>query len=113
MPTAMSEPQRLTDLEHLILLSVLRLGEGALGSDMQEDLEENAHRSVTIGSIHVTMARLEDRGLVNSEMTEPRAVRGGKARRAYSVTPEGRRALEWSRRLLEDMWDGVPAREGA
>lgn len=109
----MSEPQRLTDLEQLLLLSVLRLGDEALGADMQAELEERAHRSVSIGSIHVTMARLEERGLVSSEKTPPRAVRGGKARRVYSVTPEGRRALEWSRRLLDDMWEGLAAGGGA
>jgi PadR family transcriptional regulator PadR len=104
-----SEVPHLTDLEQLMLLSVLRLGERAYGSAIQVDLEDAAQRSVSLGSIHMTLARLEERGLARSEKGEPLAFRGGKARRIYSVTAEGRRALERSRAALGRMWAGVPA----
>jgi DNA-binding PadR family transcriptional regulator len=103
----------LTDLEQLMLLAVLRLGDDAYGSAIQTDLEDVAHRSVSLGSIHVTLARLEERGLARSEMGEPLAVRGGKARRIYAVTSEGRAALEAAREALGRMWAGVPSRRKA
>jgi DNA-binding PadR family transcriptional regulator len=102
------ELPHLTDLEQLLLLAVLRLGEAAYGSAIQADLEEVAERSVSLGGIHMTLARLEERGLARSEKGEPIAVRGGKARRIYTVTAEGRRALERSRATLGRMWAGVP-----
>jgi len=105
----MPDHSRLTDLEQLLLLSALRLGEDAYGAAIQADLEATAGRSVSLGSIHVTLGRLEERGLSGSRMGEPQAVRGGKARRIYSVTAEGRAALEWSREMLGRMWRGVPA----
>jgi DNA-binding PadR family transcriptional regulator len=104
----MPEVPHLTDLEQLMLLSVLRLGPNAYGSTIQSDLEDAAQRSVSLGSIHMTLARLEERGLARSEKGEPLAVRGGKARRIYSVTAEGRRALEHARAALGRMWAGVP-----
>lgn len=106
----MTDHVRLTDLEQVLLLAVLRLGTGAIGTSIQEEVDEHARRHVTIGSIHVTLSRLEEQGLVHSEMTEPRSVRGGKARRAYTVTREGRAALEWNRQIIESMWKGLPAK---
>jgi len=102
----------LTDLEQLLLLAVLRMGVDAWGAALQEDLEMSAERRVSLGSIHVTLGRLEERGLVTSEKGEPTGERGGKARRIYAVTEDGRVALARGRRLLERMWDGVPAERG-
>lgn len=109
----MPEHVRLTDLEQLLLLAVLGLGQEAFGSDIQAKLEDRADRRVSLGSIHVTLARLEEQGLVTSGKTEPRSVRGGKARKVYAVTPDGRAALERVRRVMERMWKGVPAPGGA
>lgn len=109
----MPQYPHLTDLEQLLLLAVLRLGADAYGAAIQADLEEHAEREVSLGSIHVTLGRLEERGLARSEKGEPRGRRGGKARRIYAVTPEGRGALERGREVLDRMWDGVPAQREA
>lgn len=105
----MPDHPHLTDLEHLLLLAVLRLGPEAYGAGIQRELEEHAARRVSLGSVHMTMGRLEERGLAESAKGEPQKVRGGKARRIYRVTPEGRAVLEWTRELLESMWEGVPS----
>lgn len=104
----MAEHPHLTDLEQLLLLAVLRLGDGAYGAAIQADLEDHAARSVSLGSIHVTLGRLEERGLARSEKGEPVGRRGGKARRIYEVTAEGRAALEWARQMMDRLWQGVP-----
>jgi PadR family transcriptional regulator PadR len=98
----------LTDLEQLLLLATLRQPDQAYGASLQEDVEQNASRRVSLGSIHLTMARLEDRGLAESRLGEPTGGRGGKARRLYTVTEEGKRELARARRILERMWAGVP-----
>jgi PadR family transcriptional regulator len=99
----------LTDLEQLLLLAVLRLGDAAWGAAIQADLERGAERRVSLGSIHVTLGRLEEQGLVTSAKGEPTGERGGKARRIYAVTDAGKIALDRLRRILDRMWDGVPA----
>ncbi|MEQ9397690.1 MAG: PadR family transcriptional regulator [Longimicrobiales bacterium] len=108
----MPDHPHLTDLEQLLMLSVLRLPDGAHGAAIQADLEEHAARGVSLGSIHMTLGRLEERGLVRSRKGAPQGVRGGKARRLYTVKPEGRAVLEWAREVLEQMWDGVPSEGG-
>jgi PadR family transcriptional regulator, regulatory protein PadR len=103
----------LTDLEQLLLLAVLRTGDEAYGAAIQTDIEQTAARHVSLGSIHVTLSRLEERGLARSHKGASQGVRGGKARRIYDVTPEGRAVLEWNRQTMGRMWDGVPSEEGA
>lgn len=98
----------LTDLEQLLLLATLRQDDEAYGAALQRDVEEVADRRVSLGSIHVTMSRLEQQGFVHSELGEPTGGRGGKARRIYTVTDEGIEALNRAREVLEQMWSGVP-----
>ena len=99
--------RQLGDLEELVLLAVLRLGDGAWGARIQQELEDRAGRSVSIGTVYVTLMRLEEKGLARSWMGEPTGERGGKARRHFEVRPEGVQALEASRAVRERMWQGL------
>ena len=99
--------QQLGDLEELVLLAVRRLGEGAWGARVREELRRHAGRSVSIGTIYVTLMRLEEKGLARSWMGEPTGERGGKARRHFAVRPAGVRALEATRSIRERMWAPV------
>lgn len=102
----------LTDLEQLLLLATLRQPAEAWGAALQKDIEDVAGRRVSLGSIHVTMSRLEEQGLVRSELGEPTGGRGGKARRLYAVTEEGLLELNRTRRIFERMWADVPQEAG-
>lgn len=107
------EIQRLTDLEQLLLLSVVQAGADAHAGAIRDVLADRCERDASLGSIYVTMTRLEERGMVESVMGEPTAQRGGKAKRLYQVTQEGLLALHHSRLVLDRMWEGVPAPGGA
>jgi len=102
------EVQRLTDLEQLLLLSVVQAGDDAHATVIREILAERGERAASLGAIYVTMTRLEERGMVASSMGEPTAQRGGKAKRLYRVTADGLRALHYSRQIFERMWAGLP-----
>ena len=99
---------QLGDLEELVLLAVLRLGDDAYGARIREELDEHAGRTVSISTVYVTLMRLEEKGLSRSWMGEPTGERGGKAKRHFAVRPEGVAALEATRAVRERMWDGVP-----
>ena len=104
--------EHLTDLEQMLLLAVVRLKGDAWGAAIQEELEARAERRVSLGSIHVTLGRLEERGLVVSKKGDPTGERGGKARRLYAVTETGRVALDRGRRIMERLWEGVSPEPG-
>ena len=100
----------LGEFEHLLLLAVVRLGEGAYGVTMRREIEDRTGRLVTLGAIYPTMDRLEKKGLVSSRMSEPTNERGGRSRRYFRIEPAGLEALTVSRQVFEAMWDGVETR---
>lgn len=99
------------ELEVLVLLAVLRLGDGAYGVAIRRELARRTGRSPSRGTVYATLRRLEAKGLLESRMGEPTPERGGRAKRFLSVSPEGLEALRGSLSDLDRMRDGlaVPA----
>jgi PadR family transcriptional regulator PadR len=95
------------ELEQLTMLAVVRLGDGAWGAEIQRELSERAGRDVALGTIYVTLSRLESKGLVRSWMGDSTPERGGKARRHYEIEPAGLDALHEAREAFARMWDGL------
>ncbi|MDA0329230.1 MAG: PadR family transcriptional regulator [Gemmatimonadetes bacterium] len=105
----MGKGSHLGDLEELILLTVLRLGEDAHGGRVRDELKELAGRSVSVSTVYVTLMRLEEKGYARSWKGEPTSERGGKAKRHYEVSPEGAEVLEAVRRVRDRIWQGIEA----
>ena len=99
--------EHLGELEQMMLLAILRLGEGAYGRTVRGELEETAGRTVSAGAAYVTLDRLESKGHVESWTGEPESGRGGRPKRFYRVTAEGKQALASARRALDRLWSGV------
>lgn len=97
----------LGEFEHLILLSILRLGENAYGAAIIEEVEARTGRSVNQAAAYLTLRRLEEKGWVSSAMGAPSAERGGRAKRFFHLLPEGQARLKDSRAELLSMWDGL------
>jgi DNA-binding PadR family transcriptional regulator len=97
----------LGEFEHLVLLAVIRLGDDAYGVPIREEIEERAERPVTFGAVYATLRRLEAKGLIESRMSEPAAVPGGRARKLVDVTAEGLEAVRRSQARLGRMAAGL------
>jgi DNA-binding PadR family transcriptional regulator len=103
----MGKGDYLGEFEQLVLLALVRLGKEGYGMTVRRELEATSGRSVSIGSVYSTLDRLETKEFLSSEHGDPEPVRGGRARRTFTVKPEGLVALARSRELLSKMWDGV------
>lgn len=103
----MSVQPSLGDLEQLVMLAVLRLGDDAYGAALQRELSDRAGRDVALGTIYVSLSRLEDKGFVRSWLGDSTPERGGKARRHYAVEPAGQVALRQARTAQNRMWEGL------
>jgi PadR family transcriptional regulator PadR len=79
----------LGELELVVLLALMRAGEGAYGAAIREEIASTTGRDVTPGAIYPTLDRLEERGLVRSYMGEPTAERGGRAKRHFVLLKPG------------------------
>jgi DNA-binding PadR family transcriptional regulator len=97
----------LGEFEHVVLLAMARVGEGAYAVAVHDEILQTTGKSVSIPAVYVTLSRLEKKGLVTSEMGEPSPTRGGRAKRFFRLSGKGREALEESRELLDQLWDGL------
>ncbi len=102
----MGTAKHLGEFEHLLLLAILRQGNGISGSDVGEELARKTGREPARGTMYVTLDRLERKGYLASRMGEPTAERGGKSKRLYALTPDGLAALKRSGQALQAMWQG-------
>lgn len=96
----------------MILLTVIHLGEEAYGVPISREMEKQRRRGVSVGSVYAALERLEQKGLVKSEIGDPTPERGGKAKRYFRVTREGLRQLHKTRRVLTALWKGLPDLKG-
>ncbi len=100
----------LGEFEQMVLLSVMRLGTGAYGLAIKDELERVAGRSPSSGALYTTIDRMERKGLLQSSPGETSSERGGRPRRYLRLTPAGQEMLARSRSTLLALWEGL---EGA
>ena len=92
--------RKLGALEQLLMLVTALLGERAHGLAIRQELKKAAGRSVSPGTVYVTMDRLAAKGLVAAWIGEETPATGGRRRRFYRLTKEGRDLLEAELRTL-------------
>ena len=99
--------QVLGEFEQLVLLALLRLGNGAYGASIRREIKDLTRRDVPIGSVYVTLARLERKKMVVSYVGMPSKERGGRRRKHYLMNEPGQRALGRAYRAVKAMSQGL------
>jgi PadR family transcriptional regulator, regulatory protein PadR len=99
----------LGEFEEVILLLVGILGEEAYAFRIADEFAVQTSRTVSIGAVHSTLTRLEEKGFLKSAMGKATAERGGRRKRIYQITAYGKRALEASRDFKMSLWNQYPA----
>ncbi len=98
------------EFEHLLLLAILQLRQEEVDPytvPIRQLLERRTGRTVARGAVHTSLDRLEAKGLLTSTMGEPLAIRGGRARRYYEVTPLGLKAVRQAQSAVLTMAAGL------
>ena len=106
----MGRGELLGSLEHVVLLALVRLHDNAYGMTVRREIEARTGRNISIGAIYATLDRLERKGLVTSQVGEPTAERGGRAKRMFTLEAKGKKALQASQDALRSMASGLRAR---
>lgn len=99
---------KLGDFEETILLLVGILGEEAYSFKIAEEFESQTGRAVSIGAVHSTLNRLEEKAFLKSEMGNATSERGGRRKRIYVITAYGKKVLRESRDFKISLWDQFP-----
>lgn len=97
----------LGELEHLILATIVRLGDNAYGAAIIDEIERCTGAEVSQAGAYVAMQRLERKGLIEGREGEPTEQRGGRPKRYFDLTPVGVGRLRDSARALFGVWDGI------
>src|SRR5258708_13380951 len=92
----------LGSFEQAVLIAVLRLRDEAYGRAILKETQARLARDVAPGAVHATLDRLEKKGLLASKLGSGTAVRAGRARRYYRLTPAGLRALNDARAAADN-----------
>lgn len=95
------------EFELLVLLALLRLGNGAYGAAIRREIGERTGRDVSVGTAYMTLGRLEEKKMIASYVGLPTAQRGGRRRKHYLIDREGERALGRAYRTLTAMSAGI------
>jgi PadR family transcriptional regulator len=97
----------LGELEQLVLLALARLGEDAYGVAVQREIVLRAGRHPSFATVYTTLARLEDKGLIGSQLGESSPERGGRRKKYFVMRAAGRRALLASLDAVRGMTRGL------
>ncbi len=92
------------EFEELILLTIAALGDDAYGVSVKEDIEMRASRSISIGALHSTITRLEEKGFIESRLGGATQERGGRKKRYFTLTLEGKQGLAKIKNLRDELW---------
>src|SRR5688572_295766 len=96
----------LGEVEHVVLLAVIRLGAGAYAVPIRDELHRHGVE-LSRGSIYVTLDRLERKGFVSSWFADPTPEPGGKARRCFTIERAGIMALRAAQRTIHRLEAGT------
>ncbi|HCX20700.1 MAG: PadR family transcriptional regulator [Flammeovirgaceae bacterium] len=92
------------EFEELVLLTIANLGAEAYGVAIMEDITTRANRKLSIGALHSTLTRLEEKGYITSYLGEPTSERGGRRKRYFELTHSAISELNNMKSLRDELW---------
>ena len=90
------QAELLGPFEQLVLAAVMTLGKNAYGVPIYAEVSRLAERNINMGSMYVTLDRLEEKGFLSSWESDATSQRRGKPKRFYRLETPGMLALQES-----------------
>ena len=98
----------LGEFEELVLLIIGVLGDNAYSISIKNELKENSGRNPSIGALHSSLNRLQEKGYITTYEGEATPERGGRRKRFYQITAAGKTALTKSHELRSGLYNLIP-----
>ncbi|GHN02657.1 hypothetical protein WSM22_41460 [Cytophagales bacterium WSM2-2] len=98
------------EFEEIVLLITARLDGEAYGVTVTLEIEKQTGRQPGFNTVHTTLQRLEEKGLLESQMMGATTERGGRRKRYFTITPLGCRILREVKDTRDALWASVPKR---
>lgn len=97
----------LGELEELVLLTIGILYPEAYGVAVMDEIK-NLGRDLNISAVHSVLTRLEEKGYLKSHMGDPSPERGGRRKRLFILTADGKRALQAAFEMRTQLYNRIP-----
>ena len=94
--------------EEIILLAIWRLEGNAYGVTIRDQVAKVTGRQWNLGAVYVPLDTLTQKEYVRKYVGDPVAVRGGRRKTLYTLTSEGKAALQEIREIQTVLWKGIP-----
>ncbi|MFY0605665.1 MAG: helix-turn-helix transcriptional regulator [Cyclobacteriaceae bacterium] len=104
----MSKGEHLGELEELALLTVGSLQNDAYGVSILDEIESRTGRVMNVSAVHAVLKRLENKGYLKSEMGGATQERGGRRKRFFLLTQEGKKVLDHSMSYRIELYKSIP-----
>lgn len=98
----------LGEFEELILTIVGIIGEEAYGNAIVQTIKKELDRDVSLSAVHITLYRLEDKGLVKSNFGGATATRGGRRKRFFQISNAGKNYISEMQIQRTKLWRLLP-----
>lgn len=99
---------KLGNFEELVLLLVGVLYDQAYSVNIVLEYEKQTGKKINVSAIHTVLYRLEEKGFLESKLSEATSERGGKRKRLFYLTPYAQTALEELSSLRERLRYQIP-----
>ena len=99
----------LGEFEEMVLTMVAVQGEDTYGNPIVQEFQNKLAREVSLSAVHLTLYRLEDKGLVASRLGGSTPERGGRRKRMYTITTAGVELLRTMKEARSGLWKFIPA----
>jgi DNA-binding PadR family transcriptional regulator len=93
--------------EEYLLLAVWRLKGNAYGVAIRDQIMQATGKTWAYGALFVMLSRLEKKGYLTSDFTDPSPQRGGKSKRIFQLTSLGMKTLREIKEVQESVWAGI------
>ncbi len=98
----------LGEFEEVVLLTIASLMDEAYSVNIVDEISKVTGRKTKLGVVHAVLKRMEDKGLITSELGEPTKERGGRRKRFFQVSHGGKIALLKSKEQRDKLWNLIP-----
>ncbi len=96
------------EFEEVVLLTVGILDGNAYGVTIRKEIEDRLGRTVSVGALQITLRRMEEKGYLKSQHGEKTEKRGGRPKLFFTITPYGKKAIEYTRETRNALWNALP-----
>ncbi len=98
----------LTLKEEMILSALMMLGNSSRGAPIRKMVVELSKKNIVYGTLYNLLENCIRKGYVISEKSDPEPVQGGRSKTVYTITSEGKKALQETMAMHETIRKRIP-----